>query len=104
MKVEQLASGSIYCQFFNLLFPGSVGLSKVNWAAKHEHEFISNFKLLQAAMNLMSIQKHVPVEKLVKAKLTDNLEFAQWFKTNLWDRYCKSSEKTCPVPSISRLF
>ena len=67
-------------------------MAKVNWAAKFEHEFISNFKLLQAGMVLMNIEKHVPVERLVKARLTDNLEFAQWFKTSLWDRYYKVSE------------
>nr|XP_029479321.1 microtubule-associated protein RP/EB family member 2-like isoform X2 [Oncorhynchus nerka] len=50
-KVEQLSSGAAYCQFMDLLFPGCVSLKKI-----------------------------IPVEKLVKARFQDNLDFIQWFK------------------------
>lgn len=61
-------------------------MPKVNWSAKHEHEFIQNFKLLQAGLQSMGILKTIPVEKLVKAKLADNLQFAQWFRV-FFDKY-----------------
>uniref|UniRef100_A0A670KIG6 Calponin-homology (CH) domain-containing protein n=1 Tax=Podarcis muralis TaxID=64176 RepID=A0A670KIG6_PODMU len=48
-KVEQLYSGAAYCQFMDMLFPGCISLKKVKFQAKLEHEYIHNFKLLQAS-------------------------------------------------------
>uniref|UniRef100_A0AAZ3PIF6 Microtubule-associated protein RP/EB family member 2 n=1 Tax=Oncorhynchus tshawytscha TaxID=74940 RepID=A0AAZ3PIF6_ONCTS len=79
-KVEQLSSGAAYCQFMDLLFPGCVSLKKVKFQAKFEHEYIHNFKLLQASFKRMNVDKIIPVEKLVKARFQDNLDFIQWFK------------------------
>ncbi|KAB1262193.1 Microtubule-associated protein RP/EB family member 1 [Camelus dromedarius] len=50
-KIEQLCSGAAYCQFMDMLFPGSIALKKI-----------------------------IPVDKLVKGKFQDNFEFVQWFK------------------------
>ena len=46
-KVEQMASGAAYCQMMDAIFPGTISLSKVNWMAKHPHEFVNNYKVLQ---------------------------------------------------------
>ncbi|KAG7229215.1 hypothetical protein INR49_013027 [Caranx melampygus] len=69
-----------YVQFMDMLFPGCILLKKVKFQAKLEHEFIHNFKVLQAAFKRMSVDKIIPVEKLVKGKFQDNFEFVQWFK------------------------
>ncbi|XP_056152108.1 microtubule-associated protein RP/EB family member 3a isoform X2 [Lampris incognitus] len=79
-KIEQLCSGAAYCQFMDMLFPGCVLLKKVKFQARLEHEFIHNFKVLQAAFKRMTVDKIIPVEKLVKGKFQDNFEFVQWFK------------------------
>ncbi|KAG1932634.1 microtubule-associated protein RP/EB family member 3b [Pimephales promelas] len=79
-KIEQLCSGAAYCQFMDMLFPGSILLRKVKFQAKLEHEYINNFKVLQAAFKRMSVDKIIPVEKLVKGRFQDNFEFVQWFK------------------------
>ncbi|XP_061878490.1 microtubule-associated protein RP/EB family member 2 isoform X1 [Entelurus aequoreus] len=79
-KVEQLSSGAAYCQFMDLLFPGCVSLKKVKFQAKLEHEYIHNFKLLQAAFKRIKVDKIIPVDKLVKGRFQDNLDFIQWFK------------------------
>ncbi|KAM5135679.1 microtubule-associated protein RP/EB family member 1 isoform 1-T3 [Mantella aurantiaca] len=79
-KTEQLCSGSMYCQFMDMLFPGSVTLKKVKFGAKLEHEYIQNFKVLQAGFKKMGVDKIIPVDKLVKGKFQDNFEFVQWFK------------------------
>ena len=52
----------------------------MNWVASREHEFIQNFKILQTGFKNAQISKHIPVQELSKAKLLDNLTFAQWFK------------------------
>lgn len=79
-KIEQLCSGAAYCQFMDMLFPGCILLKKVKFNAKLEHEYIHNFKVLQAAFKRMNVDKIIPVEKLVKGKFQDNFEFLQWFK------------------------
>ncbi|XP_032809015.1 microtubule-associated protein RP/EB family member 3-like [Petromyzon marinus] len=79
-KIEQLCSGATYCQFMDMLFPGCISLKKVKFQAKLEHEYIHNYKLLQASFKRMSVDKIIPVDKLVKGKFQDNFEFLQWFK------------------------
>jgi len=79
-KVEQAATGALYCQIVDAVFPGKVQLHKVNFNARHEHEYVQNFKVLQAVFNSEGITKGVPVDKLIKAKYQDNLEFLQWMK------------------------
>ncbi|MBZ3869462.1 Microtubule-associated protein RP/EB family member 1 [Sciurus carolinensis] len=79
-KIKQLCSGAAYCQFMDMLFPGSIALKKVKFQAKFEHEYIQNFKILQAGFKRMGVDKIIPVDKLVKGKFQDNFEFVQWFK------------------------
>ncbi|XDB65334.1 hypothetical protein AB1E18_018623 [Capra hircus] len=75
-----LLQGAAYCQFMDMLFPGSIALKKVKFQAKLEHEYIQNFKILQAGFKRMGVDKIIPVDKLAKGKLQDNFEFVQWFK------------------------
>ncbi|XP_029705696.1 microtubule-associated protein RP/EB family member 1 isoform X1 [Takifugu rubripes] len=79
-KIEQMCSGTAYCQFMDMLFPGCIMMKKVKFNAKLEHEYIHNFKVLQSSFKKMDVDKIVPVERLVKGKFQDNFEFLQWFK------------------------
>ncbi|XP_016889343.1 microtubule-associated protein RP/EB family member 3 isoform X2 [Cynoglossus semilaevis] len=79
-KIEQLCSGTAYCQFMDMLFPGCLLMKKIKFNSKLEHEYIHNFKVLQAAFKRMNVDKIIPVERLVKGKFQDNFEFLQWFK------------------------
>eukprot|EP00585_Thalassiosira_rotula_P009215 CAMPEP_0196157922 /NCGR_PEP_ID=MMETSP0910-20130528/44902_1 /TAXON_ID=49265 /ORGANISM="Thalassiosira rotula, Strain GSO102" /LENGTH=137 /DNA_ID=CAMNT_0041422697 /DNA_START=56 /DNA_END=466 /DNA_ORIENTATION=- len=79
-KIEQTASGAVACQLTEYIFPGSVPMSKVNWAARTQPEYIDNYKLLQKAFNKYKVQRYVDVDKLIRAKYQDNLEFCQWLK------------------------
>jgi len=80
IKVEELCTGSAYCQFMDMLFPGSIRMTKVKIASKLDHEWIANFKALQEGFKKLQVDKVIPVEKLVKGRFQDNFEFVQWFK------------------------
>ncbi|CAF0846522.1 unnamed protein product [Rotaria sp. Silwood1] len=81
-KIEDLCTGAAYCQFMEMMFPGAIGTrsKRVKWNTKLEHEYINNFKVLQEYFKALTVDKIVPVEKLVKGKFQDNFEFVQWFK------------------------
>ena len=55
-------------------------MAKLKWGAKHDYEFVENYKVLQQAFAKNDMKKHIDVDKLVKAKYQDNLEFLQWLK------------------------
>lgn len=79
-KIEELASGTVYCQFMDMLFPGCLPMKHVKFGTTLEHEYITNFKILQNSFVKMGVDKNIPVEKLIKARFQDNFEFVQWFK------------------------
>ncbi|CAJ1895078.1 unnamed protein product [Cylindrotheca closterium] len=79
-KIEQTATGAVACQLTEYIFPGSVPMSRVNWEARSDYEYIANYKLLQNAFTKNNVQRHVDVNKLIRAKYQDNLEFCQWMK------------------------
>lgn len=41
----------------DMLFPGSVMMKRVKFRTNLEHEYIQNFKMLQAAFKKMSVDK-----------------------------------------------
>ncbi|XP_063540660.1 microtubule-associated protein RP/EB family member 1 isoform X2 [Cydia strobilella] len=79
-KIEELCTGAAYCQFMDMLFPGSVPMKRIKFKTNLEHEYIQNFKILQAGFKKMQVDKIVPIDKLVKGRFQDNFEFLQWFK------------------------
>jgi RP/EB family microtubule-associated protein len=59
-------------------------MSKVKFDSKQEYEYVSNFKVLQDSFTKHGIDKPIPVDRLIKCKFQDNLEFLQWIK-KFWE-------------------
>lgn len=73
------------------LYPNTFPFQRVKWSAKHEHEFVDNYKILQNAFDKNGIKRHIDVGKLVKARYLDNLEFCQWLKA-YWEKNYSGDE------------
>merc|ERR1719333_425121 len=78
-KVETFSTGAHYCQILDAMFPKCMNMTKVNFGAYTEPDYIKNWKLIQNVFEKQGIQKVIPVDKLVKGRFQDNLEFLQWF-------------------------
>ena len=89
-KIEESASGAVACQLLDAIYPGDVTMGKVRWDGKAPHEFIDNYKVIQAVFEKKGIDKYIDIEKLMRAKYQDNLENMQWFKVS--ERDARASE------------
>ena len=50
-SIEETQTGAIFCQLLDAAHPGTIRMNKVNWKAKLETEYISNFKLFQQGLS-----------------------------------------------------
>ena len=79
-KIENLSNGISYCKCMDLLFPDQLILRKVKMNAKLERECLHNMKILQTYFTKFKVSKVIPIDKIIKARFQDNIEFVQWFK------------------------
>ena len=77
-SIEQTSTGAIFCQLLDAAHPGTVRLNKVNWKAKLETEYISNFKLFQQSLSNNNIEKPININRLSKGKIQELIELLQW--------------------------
>lgn len=85
-KIEQCGTGAALCQIMDSIYPGDVPLRRVNFTTNLEYEYVQNYKILQQVFDKHDIDKAIPVQRLMKCRFQDNLEFLQWMK-KFWDTY-----------------
>ncbi|ORY74377.1 calponin homology domain-containing protein [Protomyces lactucae-debilis] len=83
-KVEQCGKGYACAQIFDSIY-GDMPLKKIDFNANAEFKYLANWKVIQTHFNKHKIDKVIPVERLAKCKMQDNLEFLQWSK-KYWDQ------------------
>ncbi|XP_016086203.1 uncharacterized protein [Sinocyclocheilus grahami] len=79
-QVEQCRSGACFCQLMDLLFPGSIDMSKVKFESQKRSDFIQNYSLLQTVFRKSGVKEPVPVKQLLTGKFRANFTFLKWFK------------------------
>ncbi|GME74171.1 unnamed protein product [[Candida] boidinii] len=81
-KVEQCGNGAAYCLIFQSIF-NDLPISKLKLQPNQDYQTLNNYKILQSGFNKHKISREVPVDRLMKCRLQDNLEFLQWM-SKLW--------------------
>ena len=113
--VEDTRNGAVACLLLDRARPGSIDLSKVDWAADAHAPVLRNYKLLQAGLARARVDRPVDVDGLARGTHRACLEFVQWFKrfsdaTPCLDAYdpaearrrCKGGTPAPPRPRAPR--
>ena len=113
--VEDTRNGAVACLLLDRARPGSIDLSRVDWAADAHAPVLRNYKLLQAGLARARVDRPVDVDGLARGTHRACLEFMQWFKrfsdaTPCLDAYdptearrrCKSGAPAPPRPRAPR--
>ncbi|XP_037940170.1 microtubule-associated protein RP/EB family member 1-like [Teleopsis dalmanni] len=80
VNVEEMKTGSKYCEMFDLLFRGIINLNKVKNNSTFERHYISNFKIFQNGLRKVGIVKELAIVKLAAGSYRENYELLQWFR------------------------
>ncbi|KAG5438384.1 hypothetical protein PCANB_002872 [Pneumocystis canis] len=84
-NIEQCGKGYVYAHVFDSIY-GDVPFRKINFNCNNEYQFIQNWRVIQSIFTQHGIDKVIYVDRLVKCKFQDNLEFLQWVK-KFWDQH-----------------
>lgn len=85
-KVDDLGTGAAYCQLLDSLF-GDIPMNKVKFDSKNQFDWETNWKIVQQAFVRHEIHRDFDVQRLMRCRLQDNLDFSQW----LYDFWHKQS-------------
>lgn len=85
-KVDDLGTGAVYCQLLDSLF-GDIPMAKVKFDSKNQFDWEANWKIVQQAFVRHNIHRDFDVQRLMRCRLQDNLDFSQW----LYDFWYKQS-------------
>ncbi|CCJ28791.1 unnamed protein product [Pneumocystis jirovecii] len=89
-KVEQCGKGYVYAHVFDSIY-GGVPFRKINFNCNNEYQYIQNWRVIQSIFTQHKIDKIICVDRLIKCKFQDNLEFLQWVK-KFWDQHYNGVE------------
>lgn len=80
-KIEELGCGVPLIQFINNYFPEKIDSYKVNPIT--EGDYIINLTKVKQFLEQKGIKLYMPIEKMIKLRMQDNLEVLQLFYTKI---------------------
>jgi RP/EB family microtubule-associated protein len=63
--LEELASGSVFCQILDLIYDGMVPMQKVNWQSEKTSDWVLNFEVLTSCLKKFQVSKEIYVQCLL---------------------------------------
>nr|XP_029138650.1 LOW QUALITY PROTEIN: uncharacterized protein LOC110004536 [Labrus bergylta] len=79
-KVEQVCTGTAFCQLMVWCFPQSLQLSKVRFQSYNNADCLINFSILRDAFRKVGVRRYIPIKTLVERNSLVCLAFLHWFK------------------------
>lgn len=76
-KVDDFGTGAVYCQLLDSVY-GDLPMHRVRFGSKTSLDVEQNYKILQQAFTRHKINRNIDSQRLMKCRLQDNLDFAQW--------------------------
>ncbi|GBF94649.1 phosphatidylinositol-4-phosphate 5-kinase [Raphidocelis subcapitata] len=77
-KLEQFASGAVFCQLLDAYYSNAVNINKVNFFARDEHDSLPNYKLLQSGFTALNITRDISVQRLLRGSKVETLDLLQF--------------------------
>ncbi|WIA40328.1 hypothetical protein OEZ86_013695 [Tetradesmus obliquus] len=77
-RLEQFASGAVFCQLLDAYFKDAIPMGKVNYHASNEYESIGNYKVLQLGFTAINLTRDIHVSKLSRGSRVELLELLQY--------------------------
>lgn len=80
--IEEIGKGAVICEILSNIhrdFPCNFVRNPAG-----EHEYLKNMKICQSFFSLKNIKLYFPVERLIKCRMQDNLEVAQWLSKHYY--------------------
>ncbi|AFM97714.1 cell cycle control microtubule-binding protein [Encephalitozoon hellem ATCC 50504] len=98
--IEELGKGVVICKILSLIhsdFPANFVRDPAG-----EHEYLRNMKACQGFFASKNIKLYFPVDKLIKCKMQDNLEVAQWLARYYSKNMGGRQSRECPKDEAPR--
>lgn len=93
-RVEDIGTGAPLCACLKQL---NCKIGKYKEVPKNEWEYLDNLKIVKEYFASEGVKVHLPIERMCKLKLQDNLEVLQWFY-----KYYEMHRRTVPDPVIEQ--
>lgn len=77
-SLQQLHNGAVYCQIVDAHeIPAAVPMRRVRWDAHRGYDTLNNYKILQAALERISFNGPVLLDRLVSGNMSSHMELLQ---------------------------
>eukprot|EP00775_Hariotina_reticulata_P012192 gene12192-12329_t len=77
-KLEQFASGAVFCQMLDAYFSSAIPMHKINYHASNEYDALVNYKVLQQGFTAINLTRDIHIGRLSRGSRVELLELLQY--------------------------